>query len=586
MANIKSQTSKKKIDPFTVEVIKQALISAAEEMFLSLGRTSKSPVIYDVLDYGCAITDAQGRMIAQANGIPPFIGVLTYAVHDTIDKFSLEGFDEGDVVIINDPYMGGATHQNDVVLVMPISYKDEVVMFAATKAHWNEVGGKDPGSWTPSATEIYQEGIQFPAVKILKKGEEVKGIVEILERNVRTPDMTLADMRAQAASMKVAASRIEKVFDKYSSDTVKQAIGAFLKQGRKEALRELSELPKGEFTAEDFIDDDGITDDPIPVKVKVKITDDTFLVDFTGSGKTCQGPINSPLSSTLGTCKTAFKTVVSPHAHPNDGFFTPLEVIAPEDTVFNPKRPAPISTYWEAASYVGDLVWKALANVVPNRITAGHFLSVCATNTIGIDQETGEQFIFAEPNAGGWGAGKGKDGESGLVCSGDGDTYVLSIEVAETRYPIIVDQYALNIADAGHGEYRGGFGLIKDYRADNDQVKVTASFGRSKFPPWGINDGQKGSPNYVEMHHNDGKVVKRGRFSTYPLEKGEFARFYTGSGGGYGNPKKRDPRRVLDDVIDKYITLKTAKEVYGVVIDPQTMSIDHKRTTQLRKEVS
>lgn len=584
MTNIKSQASGKNIDPFTVEVIKQALISAAEEMFISLGRTSKSPVIYDVLDYGCAITDESGRMIAQANGIPPFIGVLTYAVHDTIDKFSLKGFNEGDVVIINDPYMGGATHQNDVVLIMPIYYQGKVVMFAATKAHWNEVGGKDPGSWTPNATEIYQEGLQFPAVKIIEKGKEVESIVKMLERNVRTPDMTLADMRAQAASMKVAANRIQKVFDKYGSDTVKQAIESFLKQGRKEALRELQELPKGEFIAEDFIDDDGITDDPIAVKVRVKITDDTFLVDFTGSGKTCQGPVNSPLSSTLGTCKTAFKAVVSPHAHPNDGFFSPLEVIAPEDTVFNPKRPAPVSTYWETASYVGDLIWKALADAVPDRITAGHFLSVCATNTIGVDEDTGEQFIFAEPNAGGWGAGKGKDGENGLVCSGDGDTYVLSVEVAETRYPIIVDQYALNITDAGHGEYRGGFGLIKDYRADSDRIRVTASFGRSKFPPWGINGGQKGSPNYVEMHPNDGKVVKRGRFSTYSLKKGEFVRFYTGTGGGYGDPKDRDPQLVLEDVLDGYVSLETAEKTYGVAINPETMTIDEKKTAELRKD--
>lgn len=582
MTEIRSPTSQGQIDPFTVEVIKQALISAAEEMFISLGRTSKSPVIYDVLDYGCAITDGTGRMIAQANGIPPFIGVLTYAVRDTIDKFGLDGFDNGDVVIINDPYMGGATHQNDVVLVMPIFHHGEIVMFAVTKAHWNEVGGKDPGSWTPSATEIYQEGIQFPAVKIVKNGEEDEEIIEILRRNVRTPEMTLADMRAQVASMKVADRRINKVLEKYGYGTVEGAIEASLEQGKKEALRELSELPKGEFTAEDFIDDDGITDEPIPVKVRVKITDDKFLVDFTGSGGTTQGPINSPLSSTWGSCKTAFKAVVSPHAHPNEGFFAPLEVIAPDDTVFNPKRPAPISTYWEAASYVGDLVWKALAEAVPDRITAGHFLSVCATNTIGVDEETGKQFIFAEPNAGGWGAGKGKDGESGLVCSGDGDTYVLSIEVAETRYSIIVDQFALNITDAGHGKYRGGFGIIKDYKAVNDEIKVTASFGRSKFAPWGIDGGGKGSPNYVEMHHNDGEVLKRGRFSTHPLSEGEFARFYTGTGGGYGDPMKRDPEKVLSDVLDDYISLDIAREVYGVVIDPETMTINKEKTQQLR----
>jgi len=198
-------TVKTGMDPFTVEVIKRALISAAEQMFAALGRTAKSSVIYEVLDYGVALTDAQGRLIAQANGIPPFIGVLGDAVRDVVKKFGEDGLDEGDVIIINDPYMGGATHQNDVVLVMPIFYRGKLIMFAANKAHWNDIGGMEPGSWTPSATEVYQEGLIFPAVKLYEKGRECQGIVDIIARNSRIPDMTLGDMRAQAASLQVAA---------------------------------------------------------------------------------------------------------------------------------------------------------------------------------------------------------------------------------------------------------------------------------------------------------------------------------------------------------------------------------------------
>jgi len=575
-------TIKHTIDPFTVEVIKRALISAAEQMFVAFGRTSKSSVIYEVLDYGCAVTDASARMIAQANGIPPFIGVLTDAVQEILNKFGLDGLNEGDVVILNDPYMGGATHQNDVVLVMPVFYRGEPIMFAASKGHWNDVGGKDPGSWSPNATEIYQEGIQFPAVKLFEAGKEVQGIVDILTRNIRIPEMILGDMRAQAASLQVAASRITQICDKYGLETVLESIEIYLEQGRQEALEEIKFLPKGEFTAEEYIDDDGLGGDPVLVKVKVTITDDEFIVDYTGTGKTCRGPINAPLSALISTAKFAYKAVVSPHGSSNEGLFAPLKVIVPEDTVFNPKRPAPISTYWESDSYAGDVIWKALADVVSQRITAGHFLSVCGTTVSGIDDDTDDWFFSVEPNAGGWGAGKGKDGESGLVCSGDGETYVLSIEVAETRYPFIVDQFALNVVDGGHGKWRGGYGLVKDYRITNSGAFVTASFGRNKFPPWGLAGGMPGTPNSVEMRTTDGGIERRGRFSKEELHKGDVARFITGMGGGYGDPMERDPQAVLDDVMDGYITQQTAEKVYGVALAGDSLKIDEATTKRLR----
>ena len=571
-------------DPFTVEVIKRALISAAEQMFVALGRTAKSSVIYEVLDYGCALLDARARMIAQANGIPAFIGVLGDAVRDVLDKYGLDGLEEGDIVITNDPYMGGATHQNDAVLVMPIFYDGRAVMFAAGKAHWNDVGGKDPGSWSPDATDIYQEGIQFPVVKIFNHGVEDRDIVDILARNGRIPEMTLGDMRAQAASLRVAARRVQQICDKYSLDTVLEAVEVYLEQGRQEALAELRRLPKGEFTAEEFIDDDGLGGDPVLVKVKVTIRDDGFEIDYTGTGKTCRGPINSPLSVLLSTAKFAYQAVVSPHAASNHGFFSPLRVVVPEDCVFNPVRPAPVSTYWESASYAGDIVWKALAEAIPDRIPAGHFLSVCGTTVCGIDDRTGEWFFSVEPNAGGWGAGRGKDGEHGLVCTSDGETYILSVEVAETRYPFLVDQFALNTADGGHGRWVGGRGLIKDYRITNSQARVTASFGRSKFPPWALVGGTAGVSNIAEIRRADGTIERRGRFSNEPLARGDVARFITGSGGGYGDPRRRDPSSVLDDVLDGYISDETAREVYGVAIEGDPLHVNEAKTAQLRKD--
>jgi N-methylhydantoinase B len=575
-------TVRRSTDPFTVEVIKRALISAAEQMFVALGRTARSSVIYEVLDYGCALTDASGRMIAQANGIPAFIGVLGDAVRDVLDKYGAAGLEDGDVLITNDPYMGGATHQNDAVLVMPIFHEGQLVMFAAGKAHWNDVGGKDPGSWSADATDIYQEGVQFPVVKIFNRGVEDRDIADILARNGRIPEMTLGDMRAQAASLRVAARRVQQICDKYSLRTVLEAIEAYLEQGRQEALAELKRLPNGEYTAEEYIDDDGLGGEPVLVKVRVTIRDDAFVIDYTGTGKTCRGPINSPLSVALSTAKFAYQAVVAPHADPNEGFFAPLRVVVPDDCVFNPVRPAPVSTYWESASYAGDVVWKALADAIPERIPAGHFLSVCGTTVSGIDDETGEWFICVEPNAGGWGAGRGKDGEHGLVCTSDGETYVLSVEVAETRYPFLVDRFALNTAEGGHGRWVGGRGLVKDYRITNSAAQVTASFGRSRFPPWGLAGGSDGVPNVAEIRRADGTVERRGRFSSEPLARGDVVRFVTGSGGGYGDPRTREPSAVLEDVLDGYISELTAREVYGVALEGDPPAIDRVETERLR----
>jgi N-methylhydantoinase B len=572
----------RRTDPFTVEVIKRALISAAEQMFVSLGRTAKSTVIYEVLDYGCAVIDSQGRMVAQANGIPAFIGVLTDAVRDVLRKFGPQDMRPGDVFMCNDPYMGGATHQNDIVLILPIFVDGRLVLFAASKAHWNDVGGKDPGSWSPTATDIFQEGIQFPAVRLVCEGTEVRDIVDIVTRNVRAPELTLGDMRAQAASLHVAARRIGELCGKFGLDAVLDAIDISLEQGRREALSELQTLPHGVYEAEEFIDDDGLGGDPVPVRVRVTITDREFVVDFTGTGGTCAGPINCPLSVLLSTVKFAYQSVLSPHAAPNEGFFAPLSVVVPEDTVFNPRRPAPVSTYWEAAAYAGDVIWRALSAALPSRIPAGHFLSVCGTTVSGQHDATGAWFFSVEPNAGGWGAALGKDGESGLVCTADGETYVLSAEVAEAKYPFLVERFALHEAGEGHGQWRGGLGIVKDYRILNSSARITASFGRSRFPPWGLAGGQEGSPNRVEVTYPDGRMETRGRFSNELAPAGTLVRFITGTGGGYGEPKDRDAERVLDDVANGYITRQDAEAVYGVALTAEPLSIDWARTKRLR----
>ncbi|MCD6263533.1 hydantoinase B/oxoprolinase family protein [Candidatus Bathyarchaeota archaeon] len=573
----------RRLDPFTLEIIKNGLIVASEEMFYSWGRTAKSPVIYEVLDYAVGLIDSSGtNIVTQAPGVPGFTGVLDFAAKEVVEKWGGD-IQPGDVFVSNVPYDSG-THLNDVTLVMPIFYHDRRVGFAAAKGHWSEVGGMHFGSWTSDSTEIYQEGLQLPCVKLYVEGEPNRDVIDIIRFNSRLPEFVLGDMEAQVASMKVAARRVRGLVEKYGLDTVLGAMDKLLEDGERYARLRLKALPKGTFEAEDWMDDDGITDEPIYVRVRVDVTDEDFIVDFTGSDKQAKGPVNSPYPATISGVRETYMAIIDPHAHPNGGFFKPIKVIAPKGTIFNPQRPAPTSTFWEGMSYTTDLLWKTLAPHVPDRLTAGHFLSIEATILGGVDDRTGEPFAIVEPQPGGWGAGYDMDGESGLVACGDGETYIASSEVYERRTPILVERYALNTEDGtGHGKFRGGFGVIREYRVLCSEASLTVTAGRSKFPPWGVNGGMKGTPNYFIIYKKGEPPKRMRKIAAFKMERGDMVSLRTGGGGGWGDPLERDPERVRWDVKNEYITLEQALEIYGVAIDPETLEIDWSRTKEIRR---
>ncbi len=562
------------IDPFTVEILKDSLIAIGDEMFVALQRTSMSPIIYEVLDFGSGLTDAKGQLITQGNGVTVFIGTLTHAVRYTLEKFGADGLAPGDVVMTNDPYLGGGTHLSDVTLIVPIFYEGELVAFATSKAHWTEVGGKDPGSWTTDSTEIYQEGLQLPCVKLYEAGRPVQGVIDVIEANVRLPDMTLGDMYAQSAALKLGELRFGELCDRYGADVVLGSMGALLDYGERMTRLALAELPKGVYEAENMIDDDGLGNGPFPVRVKVTITDDDFVCDFTGSHPQVPGPVNCSVTGLHSGARTLFMAVTDPNIPVNDGCFRPLRIVCPPGTIFSAERPAPVSTYWETLNYVTDLLWKALAPVVSDRLPAGHFLSVCGSVVAGAHPDTGELFLLVEPHAGGWGGGSGKDGEQGLMCVADGETYMVPIELLEARYGVLVDEYALDTApNAGAGRHRGGRGCVRAYRAVADEIFVTATCGRHKFVPWGVDGGQDGSRNGVRFLHADGRVVERGKCARYRLEKGEVVQIVTGTGGGWGDPRGRPVEAVVEDVADGYLSREQAERDYGVVLDPETLEI-------------
>lgn len=534
-------------DPFTLEIIASQFRAAAREMFVSLGRASQSPIIYEVLDYACGLTDARGQLVAEAEGIPGFIGVLGDAAQAILRKHGGD-LRPGDIFITNDPYDGGGSHLSDVALIAPIFFEGELIAFGVNKSHWTEVGGMAAGSWTTDATEIYQEGLLFPAVRLYDGGEPIRPLFDLIEANVRTPAMTLGDLRAGVAALRVTQERAAALCAKYGAAAAKAAIARLLDQGERAARARLAALPAGTYRASGFLDNDGLSDDPVPIQVAVTISPDEFACDFSGSAAQTRGPINTTWSSLGASCKSIFKAIIDPGMPTNDGVFRPLRITAPPGCVFNAQRPAPVSTYWESGDYATDLIWHALAEIVPDRLTAGHSLSVCGTIMAGHD-EKGQPWILVEPQAGGWGASRWEDGESGLVVAGDGETYNIPVEVAETRFPIRVERYTLNFDGAGAGRRRGGRGLIREYRVlAEGGAELTASFGRHKFPPWGVAGGRDGSVNAVEVCDGDAPLFRKGKVTRHRLKKGDLVRLITGAGGGWGPPEERGPGFVEDAI--------------------------------------
>jgi N-methylhydantoinase B len=567
-----------RLDPFSLEIVQEGLIAIADEMFVTTQRTSQSTIIYEVLDFAVGLTDPAGDLITQGNGVTLFLGTLGQSVRASLERFGADGIREGDILLTNDPYGGGGTHLSDVSVLVPIFYAGDLVAFAINKAHWTEVGGKDPGSVSTNTTEIFQEGLQFPIVKLYDRGVANDAVFDVIAANVRVPAMSIGDLHAQLASVRLAARRFAELGDKYGIGFVRAGIARMRERSAELTRRELEQLPAGTYTAEDWIDADA-HGGPYRICAEVTVGPDSFVCDFTGTHEQLLTPMNCTRTALNSGVQMIFKALTGPSLPLNEGCFDRLEVICPDRTVFTAERPAPVSTYWEVLVRISDLVWKALAESIPDRVTAGHFLSLCCDLIAGDHPETGELFILFEPNAGGWGAGLGKDGERALVSIGDGETYMIPIEVAEQKYGVIVDQYRLNTTSGGAGRWRGGEGIVKDYRITSDSVTVTGIVARHEFPAWGAAGGATGSPNELHFIYADGRPPEvTGMVSGVTLRKGDVVRVVTGSGGGWGDPMERDPALVASDVRNGFVTVDDARATYGVVVDPVTFEYREDRS--------
>ncbi|UUE28687.1 hydantoinase B/oxoprolinase family protein (plasmid) [Rhodococcus qingshengii] len=558
-----------RIDPFTVEIVKESLTSIADEMFAVIQATAKSPIIYEALDFACGITDARGRLITQGNGLTGFLGVLTFSVQAVLEAVSdEEPLETGDVFIMNDPFGAGGTHQNDVVLVEPILLEGVgLAAFAVCKAHWSDVGGAVPGSLSADAVEGYAEGLIIPCVRLRRAGIPQVSVEELILANVRDPDTALGDINAQRACLSRARIRFIELCARYGHDTIDLSADALLDHGERMVRQELKKLPHGIFHATDVMDFAG-ADDGIHLQVKVTITAEKFICDFTGSDPQVAGSLNLTWPALVCAVRTVFKAVTGPHIDANEGCFRPLEIISPLGTVLSAKPRVGTSVYYEAQGHAADLVWKALAAVVPERLSAGHFLSPCVLIVAGDGAPDGpDPFLMVEFQAGGWGAGAGKDGESAMVSVGNGESYVNSLELTETRYGIRFVRYELAPGGpgVGAGRFRGGLGVVKEFEMLCDGT-LTSTIGRHTTRPWSVDGGQLGSSNLVRVTRTTGEAVELGMAGNIALRAGDRVAMITGNGAGWGDPGLRPPHDVAADVRAGYITAEQAEADYGFTV--------------------
>lgn len=545
-------------DPVTLDIIQNALEAVADEMFAAQRKTSMSAIIYEVLDLGTGICDGKGEIASSGAGIPAFVGVLDKAVKGILAKHPIETIKPGDMFASNDPYWGGVTHLNDMILALPVFSEGRIIAWTANIAHWNDVGGMVPGSMSSDATSIFQEGVRIPAVKLFDAGVANQAVFDILYINSRLPDYLRGDLWAGIAGVRIGERRILELVEKYGTDTFEAALDDFMELGERRARAALKTLPKGVYHFAEEQDDGAI------YKVTIEIKDDEFVIDLRDNPKQ-SGSKNSSREGVEISAQLAFKAVTDTQAPGNGGFFRPLRVITKPGTIFHVEEPGALGYYSEVEIRLFDLLLRCLAPHLPGLVPAGNFASICGTVVGGPHPDHGRHYTIVEPQLGGWGAQPGRDGNSAIFSGFHGDTFNCPAEVAEARYGLTVDQMALNPESGGEGEWRGGKGIEVHYRVRADNNFLSVGYTRSRIPPWGVAGGRDGTPNYVEVLR-PGKATEHYSFGTdIPLNTDDVVRIVTGNGGGFGDPKKRARAAIENDLKNGYLTAERAAEIYGYV---------------------
>ncbi len=567
-------------DPVTMQVIRYASERIADEMGNTLVRTGRSTIITEIKDISCVITDARGQTVAQAHHTPSLLAGFEITMRYLVKEFGADDLSPGDVIVMNDPYRGGQ-HIMDLYAIAPAFHDGALIGFVGNIAHHSDLGGVAAGGVAGGIREIYLEGLRLPFVKLVKAGVEDREIFGIIENQIRVPDKTLGDIRAQISSLGVGTDRLARLFDRYGRAVVEAAWADLLDYSERRMRQGLALVPDGTYRAEDVIDDDGINDRPIKVAIEITIDGDRVVVDLTGSDPQAEGNTNSTPANTHAAIYYVMIAVIDPHTPPNSGCYRPIEVVTEPGSVVDPLPPGAVAARTNCSQKIAEAMFQALAPVLPDRVTAGSHGQISTCGFGGIDPATGERFIYTDIQGGGNGARPTLDGADGQ------DSHLprfmnTPVEAVESRFPLRIERYELLPDTGGAGRTRGSLALRRDIRLLTGPVSFARYGDRHKFPPLGLFEGKTGSTGAFVL--NPGTEDER-RLSSKGLDtlaEGDLVRLVLPGAGGYGPPGERELDAIDRDLADGKVTAEAARRDYDVIVDPATGQIDRAATASHR----
>jgi N-methylhydantoinase B len=541
------------LGPVELEVIRNALVAAAEEMSVTVWRTSRSSVVREILDYSTAVFDAQGNSTAQAARMPVHLNSMASCLTDILEqRIPLAEWREGDVILTNDPYCGGQ-HLCDWLAFTPVhDAEGRRVAIAGILVHHLDVGGGAPGSYDPRATEIYQEGIRIPPVRVVEAGRRNEALIQTLMQNSREPVNVGGDFESQLAALNTGATNLRRVAARYGHNTLAAASSAIQAQSEAAMRGAIERIPDGAYLFEDYVDDDGIADEKLRVRVRLEVCGDELLIDFDGSSPQASGPVNCTLNMTTAAVTCACLMSIGADIPANAGVYRPLRVKAPAGTLVNARSPAPVANRMATGHRVVNAVMGAFAEALPDEIPASYYgvSYAYALNCLNAD---GTRQVYFDLECGGWGAHPRADGASAFSC-GFHNIANSPVEMIEQTYPVTFTRYALLPGSGGAGRHRGGLGLLREFRLDAPAGLFAANLDRFKIAPYGLAGGEPGSAGRLLVKRGAGEwSALASKVSGVALAGGDCIRLETSGGGGHGDPAERDPQALSSDRREGYL---------------------------------
>lgn len=560
------------IDSVNLSVINNALINICREMGTAMMRTSYSPIFNEGLDFSCVIFNRRGEMIGQAEFCPTMLGSAQYAVSWTIEELGLESFEPGDVVIHNDPYRGQC-HMPEHMVLKPVFFEGAIWGFVANIAHVGEIGGMAPGSFAADATEVYQEGLRLPPVKVMRRGEYVKDVWKIILSNHRTPKTSWGDLHAMIGSLSIAETRLLEMLKRYGASYLTEASDRLLDYSERWMREEIREIPNGVYRARDCMEDDGVTDQPVWFRLKLVVRDDEVIADWTGSDPQARGPVNATFVVTAAASYSGLLHLTSNDIPRNSGCYRPIRIVTKPGTVVNVRHPGPsVGGNTETHPHLQNVVVAALSQAIPERAAAAEGASGCNFLFAGVHPDTGEYYTNYHIDGSGWGATAFHDGDAAL-CPENGNCRNTPVEVLETKFPWLTLEYRLRPDSGGPGRYRGGLGSSRVLRVLAREITVSALMDRTKTNAWGLFGGGKGARGGIFVKRKGDSrfrtfseafgTVSDSKFTRVVLERGDEVMIQSPGGGGYGLPEERLREAVDEDLRQGWVSPGLAHEAYG-----------------------